>query len=416
MSKARQTSDASRPIAVLGGMVFGAAWYFGAQSVLETTQLPLSAVPVVGALAFAAGLPALLLGRGQSVSDQDFVGLDALSDEVWVAHSGTWLVRYINRAASLRNGSRTDVPIWSIFPKDQHQALHAVMTQMDATSSNVIEVDGKSYLPSATPAGDGVHVMLLLRDVTEHLAEQKANEGFVSTVSHELRSPLTSIKGSMGLLLSNAAGDLPASARRLLEVAHRNAERLTIIINDILDLQKIAEGGMDIDMQEVDAAALVHEAVSASALFFQRFDLDIEVEGAEAPVMLLNDPNRIIQVLGNLLTNAAKFSKPGGVITVSITQKADATRISVRDEGTGIPADEHSKVFERFADLTNSDRHQNGGSGLGLSICKAIIDRLGGKIGFESVEGMGTEFHIDLPRGDGMHGAAPVRDRIKSAG
>lgn len=416
MSTARQTSDVSRPIALLGGMAFGAAWYFGAQSILESTQMPVSALPVVGALGFAAGLPALLLGRGQSVSDQGFACLDALSDEVWVIHRDTCAVVYLNRIATLRSESVADASIWNAFPEDQHHALRTVLMQADGPSSTIIEVDGKSFLPSATPMDDGVHVMLLLRDVTEELVEQKAKDGFVSTVSHELRSPLTSIKGSMGLLLSNAAGDMPASARRLLEVAHRNAERLTIIINDILDLQKIAEGGMDINIQEVDAAALVHEAVSASALFFQRFDLDIVIEGAEAPVLLFNDPNRIIQVLGNLLTNAAKFSKPGGVITVVITQNAEATRISVRDEGYGIPADEHSKVFERFADLTNSDRHKNGGSGLGLSICKAIIERLGGKIGFESVEDVGTEFHIDLPRGEGMHDTAPLCDRIKSAG
>lgn len=200
--------------------------------------------------------------------------------------------------------------------------------------------------PEVTPLPGGQHVMLVLRDVTEDLAEAKVKEDFVSTVSHELRSPLTSIKGSMGLLLSNAVGELPAPARKLLEVAHRNAERLTLIINDILDLQKIADGGMDIDVQRLDLTALVAEAIDASALSFKPFDLTIDVIGGEAPVWVDSDPNRIIQVLENLLSNAAKFSRSGGVIAVTLGSSDDAVNVSVRDQGIGIPEADQCKVFE----------------------------------------------------------------------
>jgi len=192
---------------------------------------------------------------------------------------------------------------------------------------------------------------------------------------------------------------LPKPARALLDIAHRNAARLVLIINDILDLQKIVDGGMEFVAEEVDAAALVHEAIAASALYLQRIDLEMEVVGAQAPVLLLSDPNRIIQVLGNLLSNAAKFSKPHGKITVCIAQTAVCVTISVRDEGAGIPEIEQNKIFKRFADMTNSDRQKKGGSGLVLSICKAIVEKLGGSIGFESMQNVGTTFFVNIPRG-----------------
>lgn len=416
MSNLNHPTGVSKRLALLAGVVFGMAWYLGAQSILGPTGMVASALPLLGAVGFAAGLPILLLGSRQSMPERHFAGLDALSDEIWIIHRKSGNLKFINKAACARSGLITGAPVWNGFPKNQHQFLHDALVQTDTQSSEIMRFDEKCFLPLITPFGDGAYVILLLRDVTAELAQQKAKEDFISTVSHELRSPLTAIKGSMGLLLSNRSGDLPSPARRLLEIAHRNADRLTLLINDILDLQKVAEGGMNVDLQELDAIALVQEAVLASSLSFQRFDLHVEIKETEKPVLLFSDPNRIIQVLGNLLTNAAKFSKPGGKITIAITKTENGARISVRDYGIGIPSSEQVKIFERFANLSNSDRQNNGGSGLGLSICKAIIETLGGKIGFDSAEGVGTTFYIDLPRGDGMARVSPVFERIDCAG
>ena len=195
--------------------------------------------------------------------------------------------------------------------------------------------------------------MLVLRDVSEEVEQRRLTEECVATVSHELRSPLTSIKGSMGLLLSKGAGELPEPARKLAGVAHRNAERMALMLNDILDTQKIAEGRMTIESKEFDLAELIHSIIDASALFFQRFDLTIDLVGADVPLLVSSDAKRIMQVMDNLLTNAVKFFKTGSRITVKLKSSAYGVTILVQDEGIGIPNRDHGKIFERFADMSN---------------------------------------------------------------
>jgi signal transduction histidine kinase len=234
-------------------------------------------------------------------------------------------------------------------------------------------------------------------------------------VSHELRSPLTSIKGAMGLLLSKATGELPPKAVGMLEIAHRNADRLILIINDILDLEKISSGEMEFELQDTDMAEIVREACKANDMLQQRFGVTLRTVGCDDPLPVRTDPNRIIQVLTNLLTNAYKFSKPGGTITIEINQEDSQLRVSVQDEGAGIPASEQHKIFERFADMTNADRATKGGTGLGLNICKAIIEGLGGTIEFESKEGVGSTFNILLPKTLVLYGPADPVEKLKKA-
>lgn len=401
-------------IVVLGGAMLGAASYLSVQTVL-----PDSILPMVIAVALAACIPAFLLRRDPPALQTDLAALNLLPDEVWLIDKVSEKVCYFNSAAAARVGldrqANRSLHLDHIMPLDQKDALRCALAAVDSAAVSDLQGAGRSLRATTVQMPDGETVMLVLRDVTRDLAEEKTKTDFISTVSHELRSPLTSIKGSMGLLLSNAAGELPKPACSLLEIAHRNAERLVLILNDILDLQKMVEGRMDIDVQDVDAAELIHEALAASSLFLQRFDLDIKVVGADQPVMMRSDPNRILQVLGNLLTNAAKFSKRHGTVIVSLTQTAGAVTMQVRDQGVGIPRNEQSKVFERFADMTNSQRQKKGGSGLGLSICKAIVDNLGGIIGFESTEGVGTAFHLTLPRGIAVDPQSVVADELRDA-
>jgi signal transduction histidine kinase len=238
----------------------------------------------------------------------------------------------------------------------------------------------------------------IMRDASERVAHERQKAAFVATVSHELRSPLTSIKGAMGLVLSGAAGALPEKVKGMLEIAHRNADRLVLIINDILDLEKIDAGAMDFDLASRDITAIIEEAIRASEQFSSRFDVTVTTTGLDEPMFAVFDANRTMQVMTNLLSNAAKFSRPGGVIEVSLTPKGDMVRVEVRDHGHGIPADQQGKIFERFSQIPAPERQGVRGTGLGLSIVKAIIENQGGTVGFRSNQDVGTTFFFELPR------------------
>jgi signal transduction histidine kinase len=179
--------------------------------------------------------------------------------------------------------------------------------------------------------------MIVFNDIPDRIEQEKHRSAFVSTVSHELRPPLTSIKGAMGLLLSRSAGELTNKAEGLLEIPHRNAGRLILMVNYILDLDKISNGEMEFELADVDLTDLVKEANQANITLQQRFGVDVEFEGTDRPVMAGTDSNRFLQVLPNLLTNAYKFSKAGGKITISLECVGEQIRVSVKDRGAGIP-------------------------------------------------------------------------------
>lgn len=240
--------------------------------------------------------------------------------------------------------------------------------------------------------------LVQFRDISARIEREKAKSAFISSVSHELRSPLTSIKGAMGLLFSGSVGTLPESARGLLGIAQRNTDRMILIINDLLDLDKISSGQMDMKIVASDVSELIKETVNDSSMSPQRFGVAVDLVGVDDPVMVGTDPNRFIQVLTNLLSNAYKFSKPKDRIIIKVEDEEDHVRISVEDHGPGIPEKDQHKIFQRFADMSNSDRAAKGGTGLGLSICKAIVESVGGSIGFETEEGVGTTFHFTLPK------------------
>ncbi|WP_052862612.1 PAS domain-containing sensor histidine kinase [Sulfitobacter noctilucae] len=335
--------------------------------------------------------------------------LNELRDDIWIVDSETEKFSYMNRSAKGRLClSDADYKAKDLSDLNRETEIEKILsacralrdngessTEFKATLLGVPMDVSVKFLPGA--AGTGRY-LILFNDISEHLEQEKRKSAFISTVSHELRSPLTSIKGAMGLLLSGSAGALPDKASALLEIAHRNADRLILIINDILDLDKISNGQMDFDIQTVDLAALVKETDTANAMLQQRFGVQTVLEGVDAPVMMQTDPNRIIQVLTNLLSNAYKFSTPGSSITLRVLDDEEGVRIEVGDKGQGIPADEQHKIFDRFADMTNSDRASKGGTGLGLNICRAIVESLGGTIGFETNVGIGTTFYFNLPK------------------
>jgi signal transduction histidine kinase len=236
-------------------------------------------------------------------------------------------------------------------------------------------------------------------------------------VSHELRTPLTSIHGSLGLVIRGIAGALTPETRQLLDVAYRNSQRLVRLVSDILDLQKIESGTMAFEMKPLELTGFLQHAVEANQAYAAQFGVRFVLERPTESLLVLADGDRLMQVLTNLLSNAAKFSPRGEAVVITASPAGGVARVSVVDRGPGIPAEFHDRIFNRFAQADSSTTRDKGGTGLGLSISKAIVERLGGSIGFESRRGQGTTFYFDLPEHRvasgpaGAIGASPWRAR-----
>lgn len=248
-----------------------------------------------------------------------------------------------------------------------------------------------------TEEGGPVTLRGVMTDITELKKMDRLKQEFVSTVSHELRTPLTSIHASLGLLSGGMLGRLPEFAQELIEIASSNSERLVRLVNDILDIDKMEIGKMSLLMKPIELEALLGHSIETNAPFAARFGVRFERGTAVPGARVRGDFDRLVQVLTNLLSNAAKFSPPNGVVTVSVARNEKGIRISVRDRGKGIPREFHPRIFQKFAQADTSSTRQKGGSGLGLAIAKAIVERHGGKVGFDTHENWGTIFWFDLP-------------------
>lgn len=236
----------------------------------------------------------------------------------------------------------------------------------------------------------------IVRDITERKqAEQMKNE-FVSTVSHELRTPLTSIKGSLGLIRAGAAGDMPDKLLGMLDIAYNNSDRLIRLINDILDMEKISAGKMDFNLAPLDLNELIEESVLANKGYGEDRDVGFKVTETIDDATASGDHDRLMQVMANLLSNAAKFSPAGDCVDICLTRVDGKLRVSVIDHGPGISEAFQKQIFEKFSQADSSDTRRKGGTGLGLSISKAIVEQHGGEIGFETVPDEGTTFYFEL--------------------
>ena len=233
--------------------------------------------------------------------------------------------------------------------------------------------------------------------MTEKRRLQEIKNDFVSSVSHELRTPMTSVVGALGLVQGGAAGRLPEKAQAMIEIAHKNCNRLVRLLNDILDIERIESGKADLEIVSLDLHSLAQDSIeTVSATAIERGVEIGLVEDTEA-LTVMGDSDRLVQVLINLLSNAIKFSPPGGLVEVRLSRRDHLVRVSVCDQGPGIPLSFRSRVFERFAQADASDSRPNAGSGLGLSICRLIIDAHGGSIAYDTRIGQGTTFYFELP-------------------
>ena len=238
-------------------------------------------------------------------------------------------------------------------------------------------------------------------DITELKRIDRMKSEFVSTVSHELRTPLTSIRGSLGLIAGGVVGELPEAVKTLVDIAKNNCERLIRLINDILDSEKIESGKMRMDLKNVDIKQVVRQALVASEGYAAQHRVRVQLQASDEPMQVCIDNDRMTQVLINLLSNAVKFSSSGSTVDVRVLRGTQGIRVEVADHGLGIPDDFRNHIFQKFSQADSSDARKKGGSGLGLSISKTLIEKMGGHISFTSALNVGSTFFFEVPEWQG---------------
>src|SRR6185312_11017280 len=240
-----------------------------------------------------------------------------------------------------------------------------------------------------------VGYLMIATDLSEKRAIEKLKDEFVSVVSHELRTPLTSIKGALGLLVGGVTGALPPKAGEMAQIALNNSDRLSRLVDDILDLQRIESGRLTLEKQPCAAAVLMKESVDSVHLLAEREKLAINMSPCDALVKV--DQGRMMQVFVNLLGNAIKFSPPGGRIEFAAESTGQSVVFRIADNGRGIPRGKLETIFERFQQVDASDAREKSGSGLGLAIVRSIVQQHRGRVWAESTLGQGSTFYVQLP-------------------
>lgn len=266
-----------------------------------------------------------------------------------------------------------------------------VFWRKDGTSFPVV------YRCASLAASDSdlTGAVLSFVDYSDQQRAEQVKDELLSVVGHELRTPLTSIRGSLGLIEGGAAGDVSPEAERMIAIAISNTDRLARLINDILDIERIESGRVQLTRQLCEASDLIGTAMQT--LTNQAVEAGVTLESESIEATLWADPDRILQALMNLIANAIKFSPRDSVVKVSARRERNEVIFEVADHGRGIPADKIDSVFERFNQVDATDSREKGGTGLGLPITRSIVHQHGGRIWIESEVGEGTTISFTIP-------------------
>lgn len=295
-------------------------------------------------------------------------------------------------------------------------ALRVASGQATRLESPCLRADGSTFPAELTlarvPGTGPARFTAFVRDITERKEVERMKNEFISTVSHELRTPLTSIRGSLGLLEGGIVGEIPEEALDMVRIARTNTERLIRLINDILDLEKMEAGKLELKLATLDVHELVEATFSGLKGVADAANVSLRAVVEEAP-KVKGDRDRLIQVLTNLVSNAVKFSPAGAEVAVHARPEGlGRVRFSVVDQGPGISEEQRGKLFARFQQLDGSDTRSKGGTGLGLAISQAIVNQHGGGIEVESVLGQGSTFTFAL---DAVRSASGVHPAVTAA-
>ncbi|MBL4645191.1 MAG: response regulator [Rhizobiales bacterium] len=282
------------------------------------------------------------------------------------------------------------------YEKTQIRKMIGITREVEACRSDGTRVSISLAVSESSYNGEKIYTGIMT-DLTEQKKSERLKNEFVSTVSHELRTPLTSIKGALGLVKSSVLGELPDQIKSMITIAYDNSDRLVRLINDILDMEKIEAGKISFSLQQIELGAFLERTILANKAYADNLDVSLKLGPVDHGLMVEADPDRLEQVITNLLSNAAKFSPSGAPVSITVMQREEMVRISVVDQGPGIPVEFQDTIFGKFAQADSSDTKSQGGTGLGLAISKAIVEAHGGTIGFQTSEGKGTTFFIDLP-------------------
>ena len=240
-----------------------------------------------------------------------------------------------------------------------------------------------------------------LRSAMRRVHEQQIKDEFIATVSHELRTPLTSIKASLELIIGGAIDKKSSQADMLINIAHKNSDRLLLLINDILDISKIESEKMQFNRQDIRVKPFLETAIFDNQAYAKKHQVKFVLKQCPDSLYINVDPDRLMQVMSNLMSNAAKFSHQDSIVEISADNINGSVRIAVCDKGRGIPKDFQNRVFDKFTQADTSDKREINGTGLGLHISKAIVEQHDGTLSFVSTPGKGSEFYIDLSMTEG---------------